>query len=91
MSELLQWSLVAVAVVACAGFSAWRLMSLSLRLKLLGMLVRVPLLAHGRSLARLRQTTLAGSGTCGGCAQAGTHAVTPGAASPNRTPGALRR
>lgn len=92
MNALLQESLVAVLVVACAAFSTWRLISLTLRLRLLGALARVPLLSNARWLARLRHKLLAGAASaCGGCSQAEVHQLKPDAVSRNRTPGALRR
>ena len=60
MNPLLQDFVVAVVVVACAAFSAWRLMSLTLRLRLLATLARVPLLADARWLARLRAAAACG-------------------------------
>jgi hypothetical protein len=92
MSAVMQEVLVGLLVVACAAFSAWRLMSLALRLRLLGALARVPLFADARWLARLRQKLLAGTlSACGGCSQADTHQLKSDAVSPNQTPGALRR
>jgi hypothetical protein len=92
VNALLQNVLVVVLVVACAAFSVWRLISLTLRLRLLGALARVPLLADARWLARVRQKLLAGAASaCGGCSQAEAHQLKPDAASRNRTPGALRR
>jgi hypothetical protein len=80
--------LVAVVVVGCALFSAWRLSTVTLRLKYLGWLTRVPGIGASQWLGRLHARTLARQlDACGGCARA----PTPGAASPNRTPGALRR
>jgi hypothetical protein len=101
---LLQAIVVGVLVAGCAFFSAWRLAPVRLRLRVLDALGELPLMASAAWRLRLRQRTLArlGSG-CGGCAQAvRPHAVpppraarsdssTPAAASPNRTPGALRR
>ena len=92
MNALLQEILVAVVVVACAAFSAWRLISLTLRLRLLAVLARVPLLADARWLTRLRQSLLAGAASaCGGCSQADAHQLKSDAVSRNQTPGALRR
>jgi hypothetical protein len=92
MNAVLQGVLVAVLVVACAAFSAWRLISLTLRLRLLAALARLPLLADARWLARRRQKLLAAAtSACGGCSQADAHQLRANAASPNRTPGALRR
>jgi hypothetical protein len=80
--------LVGVLVAGCALFSAWRLASARLRLRALDVLGAVPGLRDTRALARLRQRTAARfTAACGGCSQA----TTPGAASRNQTPGALRR
>jgi hypothetical protein len=88
MSVLLQQILVAIAVLCCALFSAWRLASHQLRLRALAALSALPGIRTSRALARLRQRTLAQqAGACGACAQG----ATPDAASRNRTPGALRR
>lgn len=88
MSLLLQQLLVAVLVVACALFSAWRLSPVRLRLRALDALEKLPVLRALPGLARLRERTLARQlSACGGCGQAPTR----GAASPNQTPGALRR
>jgi len=85
VSLVLQEVVVALAVVACALYSAWRLMSGSARLRTLTGLARVPGVAGSRWHTRLTRQTLARGG-CGGCA-----AATPGAAAPNQTPGAPRR
>jgi hypothetical protein len=85
---LLQEILVGVLVVGCALFSTWRLASVRLRLRTLDALSALPAVGHAAWLARLRERTLAQlTGVCGGCAQGATR----GAASRNRTPGALRR
>jgi hypothetical protein len=99
VNPLLQTIVVGVLVAGCGLFSAWRLASLRLRMRTLDALATLPLIAHARWLARLRERTRAGlGGGCGGCAQAlrpqggaGGERSTPAAASPNRTPGALRR
>jgi hypothetical protein len=99
VNTLLQDIVVGVLVAACALFSAWRLASLRLRVRTLDALATLPLIARARWLLRLRERTLARlGGSCGGCAQAlrslpGARGEpsTPGAASPNRTAGALRR
>jgi hypothetical protein len=93
MSLLLQQLLVGVLVIACALFSAWRLLSLRLRLRVLAALGTWPGVRRAAWLARLRERTLAQQlNACGGCAGAPSQ---PGArrdaAAPNRTPGALRR
>lgn len=88
MSLLLQEILVALLVLSCALYSSWRLATVALRLKMLAALARLPYLGDAAWLERLRQRTLARQlAACGGCARA----PTPDAASPNRTPGALRR
>jgi hypothetical protein len=85
---VLQYALVAVLVAGCALFSAWRLAPLSLRLRALQAISRVPALRSAAWLGRLRERSLAQySGACGGCA-AGAR---PGAPAQNQTPGALRR
>jgi len=72
MSLLLQQLLVAVLVAACALFSAWRLLSVRLRLRALDALEQLPLLRALPWLARLRARTLARQlCACGGCSQAG--------------------
>jgi hypothetical protein len=97
MNLLLQEVLVAVLVASCALFSAWRLMSLRLRLRCLDALGALPGAHRLRALAALKERTLAqlGSG-CAGCGGAAAHtaqsrAATPGAIGRNQTPGALRR
>ena len=87
MNALLQEIVVSVLVAGCALYSAWRLASVRLRLRALDALGTLPVLGRRGWLARLRERTLGPAGGCGGCAQA----PTPGAASRNRTPGALRR
>ncbi|HYL03728.1 MAG TPA: hypothetical protein VEU54_09965 [Steroidobacteraceae bacterium] len=88
MSLPLQQLLVGVVVGACAVFSAWRLLSLRLRLRVLETLAALPPALTAPWLAPLRARTLARlGGGCAGCAGS----ATPGAVSRNRTPGALRR
>ena len=96
MNPLLQEVLVAVLVGACALFSAWRLMSLRLRLRCIDALGTLPGAGRARFLVSLRERTLAQLGAgCAGCGGAGQAAksreITPGAAARNQTPGALRR
>ena len=79
---LAQQILVAVLVLACALYSTWRLLGARTRLTLLEALARRPGFAGARWLARWRARAAMAPG-CGGCA--------PSAASPKRTPGALRR
>jgi hypothetical protein len=66
--------LVGVLVAACGLFSAWRLMTLQLRLRALALLGALPGLRRPAWLARLRERTLAQQlNACGGCAQASGH------------------
>ena len=86
MSLLLQQLVVGVLVAVCALFAAWRLASVSLRLRALDALAALPGMRRMPWLAALRQRTFARhTAACGGCAPK------PGAASRNQTPGALRR
>jgi hypothetical protein len=72
MNLLLQQLLVAVLVVACALFSAWRLLSVRLRLHTLDALEKLPLVRALPWLSRLRARMLARQlGACGGCSQGG--------------------
>jgi hypothetical protein len=89
MSLLLQGIVVGVLVAGCALFSAWRLMSLALRLRILEALGRLPGAMTTPWLAPLKSRTLAQLGS--GCAGCGGGAVKPAAAPRNQTPGALRR
>jgi len=91
MSLLLQSVLVGLAVAACAVYSAWRLASVRLRLRVIDALGSLPRPLTTPWLAALKRRALAQlAGGCAGCAAGG--APTPGAAArPNRTPGALRR
>jgi hypothetical protein len=92
MSVGLQQLLVGVLVLACALFSAWRLMTVRLRLRALALLGTLPALGRAAWLVRLRGRTLAQQlSACGGCSQAAGRPATPGAASRNQTPGELRR
>jgi hypothetical protein len=89
MSVALQVVVVALLVAACSVYSAWRLLSLNLRLRLLDALASLPRVLTAPWLGALRARTLArlqsGCAGCGG-------AATPGEAQPrNRTTGALRR
>jgi hypothetical protein len=71
MSLVLQDLLVAVVVVAAAAYSAWRLMPLSLRLKLLDLATPLARGIASAPLARLRSRTLAQlTGGCSACAGA---------------------
>lgn len=89
MSVLWQQILVGALVLGCALYAFWRLATVSVRLRVLDKLASLP--GARAWLAPLRARTLAQlTSACGGCSQAG-HAATPDAASPNQTPGALRR
>ena len=89
MSLVLQSVLVAVIVAWCAVFAAWRLASVALRLRMLAALAALPAGLTTPWLARLKARTLErAAGSCAGCASGD---LRPGAGSPNRTPGALRR
>jgi hypothetical protein len=88
---LLQQLLVGALVVACALFSAWRLLSVPLRLRTLARLERLPGLGGASWIARLRARAHARQlDACGGCAGHPAKS-TQDAASRNRTRGALRR
>jgi hypothetical protein len=92
MSAWLQQLLVGVLVIAAVLFSAWRLMTVRLRLRTLALLGALPGVGRAAWLARLRERTLAQQlRACGGCSQPASHPATPGAASRNQTPGELRR
>jgi hypothetical protein len=93
MNLALQYVLVGLLVAAGIVFSAWRLSSARLRLRLLEALGALPGARGAAWLARLRQRLLAHPTlACGGCSQAdAAHAIKPGAASRNQTPGVLRR
>jgi len=101
MSVLLQQLLVGTLVAGCVLFSAWRLMTVRLRLRTLALLGALPGLERAAWLAQLRERTLARQlSACGGCAQAAAghpmkspavSGATPGAASPNQTLGEPRR
>jgi hypothetical protein len=83
--------LVGLIVFGCTIFSAWRLMSVRLRLKALEALSVLPAGAGGNLVAMLRRKTLAKlSGGCGACHQA-THTLNANVQSSNRSSGAPRR
>jgi hypothetical protein len=68
---VLESVMVGLIVAGCAIFSAWRLLSVRLRLKTLELLAGLPQYAGGRLVARLRSRTLAKmSGGCGACSGA---------------------
>ena len=92
MSLWLQQLLVGALVLACVLFSAWRLMTVRLRLRTLALLAALPGAGRAAWLARLRERTQAQQlSACGGCSQASGQPATPAAASRNQTPGELRR
>jgi hypothetical protein len=86
MSLLLQQLLVALLVVACALYAAWRLMSGRSRLACLKLLGTLPGARRSRWHAALSRRTLARLSGCAGCAP-----LSPGRRAPNQTPGAPRR
>jgi hypothetical protein len=70
MELLLQNVVVGVIVAGCLVFSAWRLMSLRLRLKALDLVgPAMTLIGAGDTVARLRTETLGKlvSGACSAC------------------------
>lgn len=74
MSLALQQLLVALLVVTCALYSAWRLATVRVRLRWLELLAGFPGLARTRWLGQLQARTRAQStAACGGCSQAGGH------------------
>jgi Family of unknown function (DUF6587) len=89
MSLVLQGVVVGVLVAACALYSAWRLLSVRLRLRVLAALSTLPRAVTAPWLEPLKARTLAR--LPGGCAGCGGGAATPGAVPRNQTPGALRR
>jgi hypothetical protein len=86
VNPALQVIVVAVLVSACAVYSVWRLLSATARLRLLGVLAAVPLVASMSWFVALEERTRARLG--GGC---GSCASNASAASRKRTPGALPR
>jgi len=75
---LLQQIVVGALVAACALYSAWRLAGARMRLRALERLESVPGLRSAAWVARLKAQTLARfSAACGGCSQAGVHAIKP--------------
>lgn len=91
MSLLLQSVLVGLLVAVCVIYSAWRVASLRLRLRVLDGLALLPQVLTAPWLAALRSRTLTQlAGGCAGCA-AGGAPTRDAAARPNQTPGALRR
>ena len=81
MELILQETLVALIVVGCMVFSAWRLMSPRLRLKTLELVGPAMEKLGGRStVARLRTKTLGQlvAGTCSACSSNKTAIHHPG-------------
>ncbi len=91
MSLVLQGVVAGIVVAACAIYSAWRLASLKLRLRVIEGLGALPPALTAPWLAALRRRSLARlAGGCAGCA-AGGAPTQDAAARRNQTPGALRR
>jgi hypothetical protein len=91
MILVVQGVVVGIVVAACATYSAWRLASLRLRLRVIEGLGSLPPALTARWLAALKRRALAQlAGGCAGCA-AGGAPTRDAAARPNQTPGALRR
>lgn len=91
MSLVLQGVMVGIVVAACVLYSAWRLASLKMRMRVLEALGALPTAVTAPWLGRLRQRTLAQlAGGCAGCA-AGAAPTRDAASRPSRTPGALPR
>ncbi len=73
--QALEYVIVGLIVFGCGVFSAWRLMSVRLRLKTLDVLSDLPAGAGGSLVMMLRRRTLARlSGGCSACLDA-THSV----------------
>jgi hypothetical protein len=92
MNAVMQEVVVGLLVAGCVVFSAWRLLSARLRLRVLNAVSALPGAGRAVWLARLRQRSLSRSGgACAGCSHADVPpAATAGASSRNQTPGALR-
>ena len=88
MSAGVQSVVVALAVLTCACYSIWRLLSARLRLRLLAWCAALPGIGSTAWLHALRARALSklAAGGCASCAPSAT-----GAASQKQTPGALRR
>jgi hypothetical protein len=84
MSLLAQELVVTLAVLACAIYSTWRLLSGAARLRTLELLAALPGARASRWHAALMRRTLSKLSGCAGCA-----ANAP--PSRNQTPGAPRR
>ena len=84
--------LVGLIVAGCALFSAWRLMSVRLRLKTLDALSGLPAIAGGTAVVMLRRRTLAKlSSGCSACQHGGAHPLSANVQPLNQRSGALRR
>jgi hypothetical protein len=87
MNTVLQLAIVSLAVLMCALYSTWRLLSARLRLRALDALGTLPGIGRAAWLHSWRARLLSGSGAgCGSCAPPATSA-----ASRKQTPGVLRR
>ncbi len=82
MMETLEYALVGLIVLGCAGFSVWRLLTVRLRLRLLEVLSVLPRPAGGALVASLRRKTLANVG--GGCSACQDGSISAAARSSNR-------
>ena len=89
MNLALQVAVVALVVAGCVVYSAWRLLSLALRLRLLDAVEPLPRLLTSPWLGVLRARTEAQMKS--GCAGCGGGITPDAAARRNRTTGALRR
>jgi hypothetical protein len=77
-SLVVQEVLVAMVVAACALFSAWRLLSLRLKLRCLDALTALPLVGGARIFVSLKERTLAQLRPgCAGCAGHSTKLRSP--------------
>lgn len=87
MSAVLQGLIVAVVVLLCALYSAWRLLSARLRMRVMDALARVPGLGAASWFQALRAHAVSRlAAGCGSCAPTATNAT-----SRKQTPGGLRR
>jgi hypothetical protein len=84
MAMIVQELLVAIIVVGCASFSAWRLMSPRLRLRTLDLIAPVATrLGAGSTVSRLRSQVSGQLGAgCGTCSHNKTAVHHPGARQP---------
>jgi hypothetical protein len=87
VNGLLQGVIVAVAVMLCAFYSAWRLLPARPRMRAMDLLARIPVIGQARWFAALRAHAVEKlAAGCGTCAPGPTSA-----ASRKQTPGGLRR